>query len=372
MARRGKIKYKDVVKKVGVNYSKKNHKKAGTKKPKQRKTYSLYKTDNKRKLPESEQVSEDVIAKKTKIDDKIQKQYESSSSEDDTNELSNLINTFKGNIKTTVAVESSSDSDTNEEGEDNNFEKDDDNVDSVESETEESSFSENESVSLEDHVENIDDNKTIENELVQTEETEIDLEINSEEETENNEDPFSKHFFYDIHESLLEILQSTNNVITCKESWPQIGNLFLQIPKVEKVLSNDNLSFGLLEKKTFATEGAIPKRNGRSKTPEELFIKSQIIPNIINANSINSGDTFSPFQAELFSIINNYQDLYFPQTTFSNLEEIRFTYCLHAVNHILKTRLKVIHHNAKLKLKEEVPDEFRDQGLVRPKVIIGI
>lgn len=46
----------------------------------------------------------------------------------------------------------------------------------------------------------------------------------------------------------------------------------------------------------------------------------------------------------------------------------RFLYCMHAVNHALKTRLKVIHHNARLTDRFEIPDEFRDQGLVRPKV----
>lgn len=48
----------------------------------------------------------------------------------------------------------------------------------------------------------------------------------------------------------------------------------------------------------------------------------------------------------------------------------RFLYCLHAVNHSLKTRLKVIHHNARLTDRFDIPDEFRDQGLVRPKVLI--
>lgn len=62
------------------------------------------------------------------------------------------------------------------------------------------------------------------------------------------------------------------------------------------------------------------------------------------------------------------------QRTFDNADEIRFLYCLHAVNHVLKTRTKILHHNAKLqKMKKQahlVPDEYRDQGLVRPKVLI--
>ncbi|KOB75443.1 Digestive organ expansion factor-like protein [Operophtera brumata] len=69
--------------------------------------------------------------------------------------------------------------------------------------------------------------------------------------------------------------------------------------------------------------------------------------------------------------MNNYQDLYYPQRTFNNADEIRYTYCLHAVNHMLKTRTKILHHNAKLsKNNDNMSDEYRDQGLVRPKVLI--
>lgn len=45
-------------------------------------------------------------------------------------------------------------------------------------------------------------------------------------------------------------------------------------------------------------------------------------------------------------------------------------YCLHAVNHALKTRSRIINHNAKMANKSEVPESYRDQGFVRPKVLI--
>ncbi|CAB0002280.1 unnamed protein product [Nesidiocoris tenuis] len=64
------------------------------------------------------------------------------------------------------------------------------------------------------------------------------------------------------------------------------------------------------------------------------------------------------------------KDVYLPELTFDNVTQIRLSYCTHVVNHVLKSRLKIIHHNAKLSKKDEVPEEFRDQGLVRPKVLI--
>lgn len=53
-----------------------------------------------------------------------------------------------------------------------------------------------------------------------------------------------------------------------------------------------------------------------------------------------------------------------------NTDELRLAYCAHVVNHVLKSRLKILHHNAKLSRKDDVPEEFRDQGLMRPKVLI--
>jgi len=81
--------------------------------------------------------------------------------------------------------------------------------------------------------------------------------------------------------------------------------------------------------------------------------------------------SFTPLQRSLFGIINKYVDLYYPSRCYSNGEELRFVYCLHAVNHVLKTRSRVLAHNAKLRSRtDNVPEQYRDQGLTRPKVLI--
>jgi len=36
----------------------------------------------------------------------------------------------------------------------------------------------------------------------------------------------------------------------------------------------------------------------------------------------------------------------------------------------MKTRTRILHHNAKMTNKVDVPDSYRDQGFVRPKVLI--
>lgn len=53
----------------------------------------------------------------------------------------------------------------------------------------------------------------------------------------------------------------------------------------------------------------------------------------------------------------------------NGVAETRQVYCLHALNHVLKANSRVLTHNAVLKeAKAGDEDEFRDQGLTRPKV----
>eukprot|EP00731_Ephydatia_muelleri_P028176 Em0019g1049a len=82
-------------------------------------------------------------------------------------------------------------------------------------------------------------------------------------------------------------------------------------------------------------------------------------------------------QGRLFSILNSYKDLLFTRRTFENGEEIRRTYVLHALNHVLKTRSRVRKNNTYLHRaaeegKQLEAEEFRDQGLTRPKVLFVV
>lgn len=224
------------------------------------------------------------------------------------------------------------------------------------------------------------DSKVVENDEEPEEvieENEIDIEL-LKQETETTlaaKDPFVTHLSYDLSDSLLGSLQDNNNKTTHHIDWPEMGKLLVTIPQSddEKVKKS---SFTIAEDKTYAPLGKVPTRLNHKRIDfSEINIKSQIHEHIKAANTELDMDDeeegpFTPMQAELFSIINNYQDLYFTERTFENGDEIRFVYALHAINHILKTRTKVLHHNARLAKKDDVPEEFRDQGLVRPKVSV--
>lgn len=193
-------------------------------------------------------------------------------------------------------------------------------------------------------------------------------------------DPFTKHLHFDLGNELLVSLSKTPPTVEItNELWPVLGNLQIVIPRpVETALKKIKPKISIVEEKVYAATGTVPHILAGVKF-STLHIKSQIHGNIVSANKKNLikrdldlTEVFTPLQKELFSIINNYQDIYFPYRNFSNADEIRYTYCLHAVNHMMKTRTKIIHHNAKLAKKTDLSEEFRDQGLVRPKVRLYI
>ncbi|CAG9764899.1 unnamed protein product [Ceutorhynchus assimilis] len=356
-----KLKFKDVVKKGSQGSNKKSSKgnnKNSKKHNQTRKTYSLYKPNNSFKRKTNND-NDDIPSKKrfSPEDEQIPiKRQEapapSSESEEefvDTDPLKQLRDTFGGNLNAESVVSESS-SESEEETEDSK--EPGSNIDGM------NGYSQEEPASEEENTDEDSDQES-------------DLETPQEEEAiDNSKDPFVKHVSYELHPTLLESLESVPETVEVQtKSWTRLGNLVFQIPKCDIKETNKKTN---LDNTTYATPSQVPKKIDSKATPKELFIKSQIAPNIPSANkSLIKQDTIlTPLQQELFSIINNYQDLYYPERTFDNAEEIRFVYCLHAINHVLKTRIKVLHHNAKLSKKDDVPEEFRDQGLVRPKVLI--
>ncbi|CAK9822819.1 U3 small nucleolar RNA-associated protein 25 homolog [Anthophora retusa] len=298
-----------------------------------------------------------------------QRELESDSSSDEReNPMQNLLSTFSNtnNLQVT-AIESNSESDTSSENndpEENNDIGDDLSVHSD---------------SADEGSDVVEDNEDTIVKEVEEEDPET-----AQEDAGHLNDPFSIHLHDDLSDKLYEAVSSVPQIIeTQKITWPVLGNLTCEIPKplgdANDATKKSNIS--LLENKQFTKCGTIPSLINTANW-NKLYVKSQIHSNLTKANYSNIKDNvdtnpspLTPLQRELFSIINNYQDLYYPERTFANADEIRFIYCLHAINHALKTRTKVLHHNAKIAKSKctniaEIPDEYRDQGLMRPKILI--
>lgn len=76
-------------------------------------------------------------------------------------------------------------------------------------------------------------------------------------------------------------------------------------------------------------------------------------------------------QKEMLGLMGTYRDLYLANLSpLKEAKEVRSAYCLHALNHVLKANSRVLRNNAKLKESKNGDEDFRDQGLTRPKVLI--
>ncbi|QQP55248.1 Digestive organ expansion factor -like protein [Caligus rogercresseyi] len=88
-----------------------------------------------------------------------------------------------------------------------------------------------------------------------------------------------------------------------------------------------------------------------------------IVRRLLNASP---DQEWGSFEKDFFSVLSSYKDIYYPQRDSTNADKLRNAYVLHAANHILKSKARITANNAKVKAGAEV----RDQGLVRPKVLI--
>jgi len=103
----------------------------------------------------------------------------------------------------------------------------------------------------------------------------------------------------------------------------------------------------------------MPSRHSELHLKQKLKIRARnLLPALVHTNSIVAFHIFK------------YKDMIFSERTPQNAGDLRKLYCAHAINHVLKTRDKVIRNNARLSRAEGSEEiECRDQGFTRPKVL---
>jgi len=169
---------------------------------------------------------------------------------------------------------------------------------------------------------------------------------------------FTKRFEVDLStDDITDLI--TDERKTYKFKWSAIGNFKIEIPILKSLISSV----------------ASYSRPPEALKPADLQVLEVKMPLCTNA-----AYPLSALQMEIFHCANNYLDLYFPRRSHENAEEIRYAYCLHAVNHMLKSRAQILRNNEKitglvkdpklLPSEISIPDSFRDQGLTRMKVLI--
>ena len=169
-------------------------------------------------------------------------------------------------------------------------------------------------------------------------------------------------------------------------TWPNLGKVISQCPKwttkkdkTQKFLLDDEDQDENSEKQLKLQEFQEKLVNISVAEPiKDHFLTNQLSDNLAVANASNMKESklvqpLNGFQSELLSLLTTYKDVYYGQETLENLEEVRLVYCTHALNHMLKTRNKILKNNAKLsKNPGKSAIDVRDQGLCRPKIVIVV
>lgn len=97
----------------------------------------------------------------------------------------------------------------------------------------------------------------------------------------------------------------------------------------------------------------------------DFDLKKNVLDSMLNSSSLRK---LSKTQIGLFNLISDYFDIIYMKRTHENGDKLRFIYTVHILNHILKSRAKVIHHNSKVSKNPD--EEYRDQGFTRTVSLI--
>jgi len=169
-------------------------------------------------------------------------------------------------------------------------------------------------------------------------------EEHSEEESEDASDPFETHFADpddNILSKRLEALQQ-NQWSTQKIVLPNSKTAFISLPG-----TNDAKDSFVLNK---------------VKGPLDLKLHKKLTSIITKQRP-----SFDEVESSIAPLMFGYQDLLFYERNVSNAERLRRLACLHAVNHVFKTRERVMKNKVRI---EKEQDPAPDQGYTRPKVLM--
>ncbi|KAL9607987.1 MAG: hypothetical protein Q9167_007147 [Letrouitia subvulpina] len=166
--------------------------------------------------------------------------------------------------------------------------------------------------------------------------------------TEDDLDPFHEHFDYIQDKRLNQLIQAaTDNKWLVEKS--SVGSSWLSGLKIPDCPSQRESRKPSL----YSKYSELPLKQKLKNAPNKFAL------------------SFDPLLAHLASHIFSYQDLLFSDRKVEDADQLRDLTALHVVNHVFKTRDKVLRNNVRV-LKENNSDgsAFQDQGFTRPKVLI--
>jgi len=176
-------------------------------------------------------------------------------------------------------------------------------------------------------------------------------------------DPFAAHFETELEPELVTSLNEKNRWKVSDSTFPELGNLQVQNLNYEPQKAEVKTLMVLEpESKLLQVQKKLMSAQPVLRQLHELHLKQKLLANI--------PEELTPYQSEVLSVLSSYKDLLYTERTNAKGEELRMAYTIHALNHILKTRTKILNNNAKHDAREESDEKLRDQGFTRPKILI--
>jgi len=176
-------------------------------------------------------------------------------------------------------------------------------------------------------------------------------------------DPFAAHFECELEPQLITALNEKNRWKVSSSSFPELGNLQVNNLNYEPLKAKVKTLMDLEpESKLLQVQKKLISAQPELKQLNKMHLKQKLLANI--------PDELTAYQSEVLSLLSSYKDLLYTERTNLKGEELRLSYTIHALNHILKTRTKILNNNAKHDAREESDEKLRDQGFTRPKILI--
>ncbi|KIX10112.1 uncharacterized protein Z518_01193 [Rhinocladiella mackenziei CBS 650.93] len=158
-------------------------------------------------------------------------------------------------------------------------------------------------------------------------------------------DPFERHYSAMTEQDLKDATQPGQ-----KNKW-----------KAQSLTSDSDIRIT-----TFSRTGALSP--GPIKSARDLFLKKRLVESGMKLVS-----SLSVEEKTLAGPMFNYVDILNGCRNLKNTHRLRELSCLHALNHVFKTRDRVLKNNARLRAQSNAESlDLRDQGFTRPKVLIMV
>ncbi|KAG5966979.1 rRNA-binding ribosome biosynthesis protein utp25 [Claviceps cyperi] len=203
----------------------------------------------------------------------------------------------------------------------------------------------------------MDDSDTEEREDVDEAEAEDDLEKEGEqqedepdsEDDEDVTDPFDTHYAHPDNAKVGKAVKAIKD-----ESWT-----------ISRALVN-TLRATVMTVDSEASDSS----SGKAVIPQSCGLEGLKLKQKLQETAAKKMDQLDATERAILPLLFGYKDIFYCDRTVKNAGRLRQAVCLHALNHVFKTRDRVIKNNYRLaKEGQDTELELRDQGFTRPKVL---